>query len=215
MQGRCSRTLRSMRRACLVLSPMVLSIAYVACVGDDPPLSAVKDAGTASDSTSPETSVPEPDGAVDAGRDAAVDAPDPCAVPPAGAGVACTSTSTCPRGQNCCQSAANGQRDCVPSATDCTGTSIPVQCAAKNHCADGAEICCLEANPSGTVPNGSCPAVVDARGSACSLPFSDAGCSPGQIRLCGPSETCPAGTSCRQIDVNVGTGTPYRTGACL
>lgn len=208
-----------MRRACFVVSALVFVMAYAACVGDDAtPLGVgAVDAGSGQETSSLlDAGNPGSDGAVDAGSAAdAADAADPCAVPPSGAGVACTPSLTCPKGQNCCASAVNGQRDCVSVVTGCAGASIAMQCAARAHCADGNEICCLEATPVGTAPSGMCPATVNALGTACALPTTDAGCNAGQLRLCSPTETCPAGTSCKQIDIAVGTGTPYRTGACM
>jgi hypothetical protein len=202
-----------MRRAWIVFAPMVLAIAYVACVGDDPGVEAATDAGA--DTSITETGSPDvstgSDGAVDAGGD--VDA-DLCAVPAAGDGVKCTASLTCPKGQRCCNSAGNGQRDCV-TFTGCVGP-IEVQCAARDHCSNGAEICCMTSNPADAAPSGTCPGTINAATTSCVLPDNaDGGCVVGQIRLCGPNETCPAGTTCKQVDVNVGTPSPYRTGACL
>ena len=193
---------------------VVSSAAWLACVGADPVPAAPGGADAGIDAAE-DRSVP-PDARDDAALDAAdagLDAaPDACAIPPVGAGYACTASQTCTAASPvCCISA--GVRTCVGSETSC-GISTSMRCAARAHCA-GAQICCLVTKPMNTVPNGTCPAVVPGQATSCEDDTGSGTCSNGFVRLCQPGETCPGGKTCVQLRIDLADTAAVTTGACL
>lgn len=114
-------------------------------------------------------------------------------------------------GNVCCSEAKSGTTfvdgECVPKANDCVfpGEStggVRFECTQSSHCGGGA--CCLVKSASGGTPRPS----PDTKYPGCGTYFMSsnaqfydgtrcqASCGAGEVQLCGPDDTCGAGT-CR------------------
>ena len=65
------------------------------------------------------------------------------------------------------------------------------------------------------MPNGTCPAKFVMAGSFCGPALDGGTCGGDSIRLCEASETCPVGTTCKRLVLELGGGLTYESGGCF